>query len=102
MSQNQNQVSGQNLQGSLAPLSTMTAVGFGEAYISKNGEIIFDGEEYLDTHPEAKPLEEFEQLAQLEPEADWRLVLNAPLWNITFQRQGKEKWVCIDSGIGFA
>lgn len=82
----------------IAPMNTLIAVGFGDAHISKDGEIIFDGERAEEFHT----LEEFEALANGDPNHDWRLVLDAPLSSREYQRQGEGQWVLIAQGEGFA
>lgn len=55
-----------NPVGSLCPLDTPVGVGFGTAQITKNGAVIFDEQNSLEIHR----LREFEEQAQLEPDAD--------------------------------
>ena len=43
-----------------------------------------------------------ERIAMENPEHDWRIVLNAPLWNRTYQRQAPGLWVLVEQGRGFA
>lgn len=81
-----------------APLTTVVAVGFGSAYISKDGEVVHHeqhGDEY-------RTLAEFEEMAKQDPDHDWRLVLYAPLRGREYQRHGDGEWVLIDSNEGFA
>ena len=85
--------------GSIANLSTYVCVGFGEAKIYKDGVVFYDGE--ASEEEEIKELSYFEEIAEKEP-GDWKLVLKAPLWNETWHRQGKGKWVCVELGEGFA
>jgi hypothetical protein len=82
----------------VAPMNTLIAVGFGDAHISKDGEVVFDGERADDFHE----LGEFEALAKADPNHDWRLVLNAPLHSREYQRQGEGAWVLVEQGEGFA
>jgi hypothetical protein len=83
---------------SIAPMDTIVAVGFGDAHISKDDKIIFDERRGEEPHE----LKEFEEMAQQDPDHDWRLVLYAPLRGRIYQRHGKEKWVLIESNMGFA
>ena len=74
------------------------AVGFGEAYLEKSGEIIFR---------EARDCDEFtvamaEDLAARQPELDWRIHLIAPLSERHYQRQGDKCWVLYLKADGFA
>lgn len=91
---------GRNPIGSLAQLNTRICVGFGEAKIYKDGKVIYDGERE-ENENKVKKLSYFEKKAKQEP-GDWRLVLRAPMWNATWQRQGEGRWVCIETGMGFA
>lgn len=84
--------------GSVAPLDMFIAVGFGEAQILKNGEIVFDENNFDDYHQ----LSEFEEMAKLEPDAEWICLLNAPCYSSKWQRQSEGIWVCIETGTGFA
>ncbi|MCB0684227.1 MAG: hypothetical protein KDC32_25465 [Saprospiraceae bacterium] len=85
----------------VADLDSRIGVGFGIAQILKDSEIVF--EERSDQEWEDLPLlREFEEMAQLDPDRDWRLYLMAPLWNAEYQRQGDGRWILIDKGRGFA
>jgi len=84
----------------IASLDTVVAVGFGDAHISKDNQII-----YMETGNEDEPprtLAEFEAMAKKDPDHDWRLVLFAPLRGREYQRHDNDKWVLIDSNMGFA
>ncbi|GJD22964.1 hypothetical protein RIVM261_079200 [Rivularia sp. IAM M-261] len=83
--------------GSICPLDTIIKVGFGTAKIKKNGEAYYDGEEEV----EPKALAYFEEIAQKE-KGEWQLIMEAPLWDATWERQDTNKWVCIKAGRGFA
>ncbi|MBD2778221.1 hypothetical protein [Iningainema tapete] len=84
--------------GSICPLDTVIQVGFGAAKIIKNGKTYYDGETEV---CEPKTLAEFEKIAQKEP-GNWKLVMEAPLWDATWERHSDNKWVCIKSGRGFS
>lgn len=85
-----------------APLDMEIAVGFGDAFVTKNGTIIYDGEKAYREGKTVKKVKYFENLARKEPKADWRIIKNGALHGETFQRQGKNNWVCIESNQGFA
>ena len=85
-----------------APINMMIAVGFGGAYVTKNGKIIYNGEQDYSKRGKAKTVRSFENIARKESNADWRIVKDGPMHGETFQRQGKNKWVCIESNQGFA
>lgn len=82
----------------VAPMGTLIAVGFGDAHISKDGEVVFTEQDSDEFHY----LEEFEVMANGDPDHDWRLVLDAPLHSREYQRHDEEKWVLIKQGVGFA
>jgi hypothetical protein len=83
----------------IAPMEMLIAVGFGDARITKDGETIYsesvDDDDY-------HTLAEFETMAQIDPDHDWRAILNAPLRDREYQRHEEGKWVLIKSGMGFA
>jgi hypothetical protein len=83
----------------IAELDTPVCVGFGLAQITKDDEVIYQD---MSIAEEVPTLQEFEDTAQRDPDHDWRLLLEAPLRSREYQRQGFEKWVLIDSGMGFA
>lgn len=83
-----------------APMDMVIAVGFGDATVTKDGEVIYDersisGDNYW-------TVQDAENLAIKEPDCDWRIEKYGPLHGETFQRQGDKKWVCIESNQGFA
>lgn len=81
-----------------APPYMLIAVGFGDARVTKDGETVYKEPEYdgwlWDT-------EEAEKLAAEDPDHDWRIVLYAPLYGRTFQRQDGH-WLLIAENEGFA
>ena len=82
----------------VAPMNTLIAVGFGDANISKDGEVVFSEQDSDEFHF----LEEFEAKAKADPDHDWRLLLDAPLHSREYQRHDEGKWVLIAQGEGFA
>lgn len=86
----------------VAPMDSLLAVGFGSCTVTKNGDVVYD-EQRWDVEKEDYPtLGRYELLAQSEPDADWRMEKYAPLYEVEYQRQGKENWVLIRKGLGFA
>lgn len=43
-----------------------------------------------------------ENLAAADPDHDWRIFYNTPLWEGEYQRHGPGQWVLIRKGMGFA
>lgn len=85
----------------LLNLDRRVAVGFGDAHVSRNNRIVFfehSGKEYTDC-PTVRTVERW---ARAYPKADWRIVLHGPLNGATYQRQGRNRWVMVESNEGFA
>ena len=51
---------------------------------------------------ESDTVQDAEDFAAGQPDHDWRLVINAPLYEATYQRQGEGHWVLVEKGPGFA
>lgn len=77
------------------------AVGFGFAGIKKDNEIVFAEDSKMDWK-NIPTLMKFENMARKDPDHDWRCILDAPLRSREYQRQGKNDWILINSGQGFA
>jgi len=86
----------------IAPMEMTIAVGFGTAIVMKDGEQIYDGERDWQDGKEPKSVQYFEDMAKLDPDHDWQIVKKGPMHGETFQRQGENNWVCIESNEGFA
>jgi hypothetical protein len=87
----------------LAPLDMTIAVGFGSADVTCDGDVVYDEQEV-----ESGKLDDWwtvrdaEAAARLKPDADWRITKHGPLHGETYQRQGEDRWVLIESNEGFA
>jgi len=77
-------------------LRTPLAVGFGMVDVTRDGERIWSGDD------ERVWLRRFENRAAKDPDHDWRVWFNAPLYDATYQRQGEAHWVLVEKGMGFA
>lgn len=83
------------------------AVGFGCVTVTRDGKTIWAGDWLKQFHPIHKDLKRcytimrFENAARKSP-GDWRVKFGAPLNSSTFQRQGKNLWVLVAQGGGFA
>ena len=85
----------------LAPPDMVIAVGFGAAYVSRDGESVW--EEHLQAEWETLwTVERAEQEAAKDPEHDWRIHRVGPLNEGHWQRQGVNRWVLYEVGDGFA
>ncbi len=82
-------------------MEKVIAVGFGAAFVSKDGEQVLDGERGAD-RDEWVTFADAERLAVADPDHDWRVVLEGPLHGETYQRQGPGEWNCIKRNDGFA
>lgn len=78
-----------------ARLTDMPHPGFGAVSFTK------DGEGVAELHEDAT-FADYERVAALEPEHDWRIYINGPLADYTYQRQGESKWALFEQGMGFA
>jgi len=85
----------------IAPMDMVIGVGFGIAQVTKDNEIIFQETMEMDLD-DLPTLQDFEFLAEQDPDHDWRVLLEAPLRSREYQRHGLRKWVLIHSGRGFA
>lgn len=86
----------------IAPLNMPICVGFGSAFVTKNGEMFYDGEKALQDEVEPLTVGDIEQMARNDPDNDWRIVKHGPMHGETFQRHGDDAWVCIESNAGFS
>ena len=86
---------------SVLPMRTRLYNSFGGYMITKYGELYFMENSQKEFH-DNKTLIYIENRAKLQPDADWRCILDLPLRSAEYQRQGKSKWVLIKKGQGFA
>lgn len=83
----------------------MIAVGFGDAQLTRDSEIVYCERKWK-REGRCKSWDDYwtfakaAYMATCEPDHDWRIVLRAPLWNETYQWQGR--WVLVENGNGFA
>lgn len=82
----------------VAPLSMLIAVGFGAAFATKDGELVYEQQQGMPDLTVA----DIERMAVDDPNHDWRIEKHGPMHGETFQRQGPGNWVCIESNEGFA
>ena len=84
-----------------APMTTRIYGGFGGWHISRDGKTVYSPSGDKEWH-EWLTLMTFENMARKDPDHDWRAELITALRDATYQRQGKNRWVLIASGPGFA
>jgi len=75
------------------------SVGLGRAGYSRDGEILWE-DPCRDVTPPT--VEDVEKLAAADPDHDWRIFFEAPLYEAEYQRQGDRHWVLVKKGPGFA
>lgn len=85
----------------ILPLKAHLAVGFGMMAVTKNGKIVWEEKPNAEWE-DAPTLRKFENLAAKDPDNNWRVEKDAPMYSAVWQRQGKAKWVLIKRGNGFA
>jgi len=68
-----------------------------------------DGEHHADywltissAEADTRTFQDFEDIAAGDPDHDWRLRIDGPLSDYTYQRQGESLWVLVEQGTGFA
>lgn len=83
-------------------LESIIAVGFGSAYVTRDGEAVLDGERALRDGDERVTAQDAENLALADPDHDWRITLFGPLHGEEYQRQGDGLWVLVSTNEGFA
>lgn len=82
-------------------LDTRIYQGFGGWHITKDKELVFMADSDMEWE-DFPTLMKFEKMARKEPNHDWRAVCQLPLRDAVYQRQGENRWVLIESGMGFA
>lgn len=85
----------------LFPANGLIAVGFGGAWLERNGEVVLDGEQAFRDDGDIPTGADAEKLAAADPNHDWRICLHGPLHGETYQRQGEGQWVLVESNEGF-
>lgn len=81
-------------------MGRMIAVGFGAAGYSKDGLDIWTEGGADDEEPPT--VAQVEAMALADPDHDWRIYFEAPLYSAEYQRQAEGVWVLIRKGEGFA
>lgn len=89
------------INGITASMYTRIYNGFGGWTITRDGKMIYQGPADFDFH-EYPTLMKFENMARKDPDHDWRAECFLPLRGATYQRQGVNSWVLIESNQGFA
>ncbi len=81
-----------------APMNLIISPGIGFASVTRNGKPFIE----VDNDDLKLTVGDIEKVAAKHPKDDWRISRQTGLHGETYQRQGKGKWVCIESNPGFA
>lgn len=82
-----------------ASLEKVIAVGFGSAYVTKDGDEVWAESGDFD---ECWRFSDAEAAALKDPDHDWRVTMFGPLHGEVYQRQGIGEWILVESNQGFA
>jgi hypothetical protein len=52
--------------------------------------------------PDDATFQDYENVAAMDPDHDWRIRIDGPLADYTYQRQGEGLWALVEQGQGFA
>lgn len=85
----------------IAPMNMTIAVGFGDAYVTKDGEEIYN-ELDIDDYEKLWTVKDAEEYARKDPNHKYRIVMYAPLHGETYERNDKGEWVLVSTNRGFA
>lgn len=80
-------------------MNTIIAAGFGYAYLTKNGEEVFNSSSL--EYENCMSVNDAELLATEDPDNDWRIGFVLPLREAYYQRQDGV-WILYKEGSGFA
>lgn len=83
------------------PLEKVIAVGFGAAYVSRDGDTVWQEDVRADWN-DLWTVAQAEQVAEEDPLHDWRIHIIGPLAEGHWQRQSAGQWVMYEKGDGFA
>ncbi len=82
-------------------LDTQLYNGMGGYSVKKNGELYYQAS-IDDEFDGCKSLQDIENEAIKEPDADWRVIVYLPLRGGSYQRQAPGHWVLYEQNEGFA
>lgn len=81
-----------------AKMNARLHAGFGVTTLLRDGEYVESHYDY-ETCP---TFIHFENVARKDPGHDWRVRVDGPLSDVTYQRHGRNEWVAVEKGLGFA
>lgn len=85
-----------------AAMDMVIAVGFGSATVTKDGAPVYDEQEAEHSGGRYWTVKTAERAARKDPDHDWRINKHGPLHGESYQRQGENKWVLVETNEGFA
>lgn len=80
------------------PLRTNPHPGFGCVSLERDGEIVRSWYRYEDS----RTFITFEKRAKADPDHDWRVRVDGPMYGVVYQRHGPKEWVAVERLDGFA
>lgn len=86
-------------------MDAVIAVGFGDARVTRDGELVWSEHRNCDPALEWADIwttRQAEEAAAADPDHDWRINFEGPLSNAAYQRHAPEQWVLVEKGMGFA
>lgn len=83
------------------PADGVIAVGFGYAALHKDGSSVWAGSDETDSDQWLTGAQA-EAMAAIDPDHDWRIVLQGPLSGREYQRHGPNNWALVHQDQGFA
>lgn len=86
----------------IASMDMVISVGFGEAYVTKDGEEIYNEMNVPVTSEDFWTFKDAEEYARKDPNHRYRVVMYAPLHGETYERNDKGEWVLVSTNEGFA
>lgn len=85
-----------------ATMSNCPHPGFGGVCLTRDGEAIYPWGNESHSEEMNRTWQDYEDVAASDPDCDWRLRIDGPLSDYTYQRQGDSLWVLVEQGTGFA
>ena len=72
--------------------------GFGGVSLERDGEVVWA----TYTPGRSRTFITFENRAKVDPDHDWRVRVEGPLYGLVYQRHGPKEWVAVERLDGFA
>lgn len=77
--------------------------GFGAVNLYRDGEVVWPwGDGYMTDEDYERTFQDYEDVVAGDANHDWRIKIDGPLSDYTYQRQGEGKWALVAQGMGFA